>query len=457
MENNIIKKKTELEADNNILALIEQERKNMKLANHISEEFAKVGLNPLKIKTLFEGLAEPKDIDREEKICFLYSAWDFFKETDKNTLEYIRNINPTLYYYDNLISQVRMMSPKQEEFKKDIIFPITTKLNNKEYQTFAMASELHELKKSGLLTYYKPIQRAYKIERIGGVTVKRENYNVDKLKEITKQYKEKKMLATQITLAVILFDGKIPNISFHPEYKGVVGEFKFIPNLDSNAEDYAIMAINDGNNRMVSAISAYVNSGVDNILSVAIKVINVEEAKDFSAKSFLQVTTDKEYRKTLENNPENRILNTIIEKTNIFNNTIAKTKQERKLDNIIGTYGDMISLIKSSDIDTTNEFKYTIVAERISNCINNLYSVILDNLGSRDNIKENTCLLSKNSALIYLFVAIKMYSASNSDIINVGLKMIQKESCIRDLLKPTKSINLICEKLDKLLFEGDER
>lgn len=448
---------TSEQLDNNILVFINNEKKNMKVANCIMQQFIECGFKQIKVKQMFEGLLEPKDLSREEKIAFIMSAWEFFQNDEIKLNEtYIKNLQPTLYFYDNVISEVRLMQPQKEEKLEKILFKNTMRLNEEEYQTVLKASELYNLKKQGMIVYYKPIQRATRIEILpDGTRVKKENYNKDTLKDMEKDYTHKNMLATQITLTIILFDGKIPNVEFYPEYHDCIGDFIFKPNFNSNADDYAFIGINDGGHRLSAIISSYINSGVDNVISVAIKVISEEKAKDLSAKSFMQASTDTIYRKTLENNPINKIVNTIIENTEIFDNTIAKTKQESKLDGMLANYLDIVELVKLLKIDTKNEIKSFVRAKQISNIINQIMELIKDNYnGSIDEVKQKSILLNKNSALMYIYVANELYGKTEEDVLNMSLNIIQLQNKIESILN-LKTVKIIVEKFKELFVKED--
>ena len=94
------------------------------------------------------------------------------------------------------------------------------------------------------------------------------------------------------------------------------------------------------------ACDVWDNAKINGKLSVMIRELTVDEAKKLSEDSFKQNSTDKMYLETLNNSLENKYANKILEMCKIWNNKIAKTTQESKLDYIVGKYSDVVDTIK---------------------------------------------------------------------------------------------------------------
>ena len=212
--------------------------------------------------TFFENDKDVSSLSQDELIAFCISANDFFKNSQeaRKDEDYVKLIDPSLYFYHKLISENNMLKPNEEDKMETIIFHGVQMLKENELQTKLTAKELNRLEKTGNLVYLKDVQRATKIQKLPDGSIREvENYNKEGLKDLQQRFLNKDLLITQITFSIIVYDGKTPEIEFipyskeHPEY----GDFIFKPCYDINSPNYAFLSKTDGAHREGSLVTAY--------------------------------------------------------------------------------------------------------------------------------------------------------------------------------------------------------
>ncbi|WP_252225275.1 MULTISPECIES: hypothetical protein [unclassified Clostridium] len=437
--------------EENVNMFIIEEKSNLKLINQITMDFGKKGLRIQKPKLLFENNAEWKDLSEQEKIAFITSAYDYFNNVLKSDIkmkqEHVKNICPTLYFYRNKIDENQMLQPEQRKTNDILVFENVTKLNEKEFTTFLTAKQLSNMKKDGKIVYLKDVQRASKRTVLpNGTVILRENYNKDGLKQLEKRFLKQDILSTQITFTIIVWKGKTPNIDFDVQCNNIFGELIFKPNFDMNSSDYAFLNIADGAHRMNGLINAYDkdNSIADEKLSVAIKVVTLEEAKQLINDSFQANETDKLYIETMNNTPINKYVDNIIDNC-IFKDRIAKTLQEESMEEMYASFGMLKDIVNLLRIDLSSDLMSSIDSKKIARIIDSLVEIIstkFDN--SIKNIKSDSCLLDKNMCVIYVNIANYLKDKTDEELLEMALFLVDNQEKIKEILKlnnVTKIIN----------------
>ena len=266
--NNIYVKDNKLnELYNHIDILLKYEKGNMKLINNITKEFIKRGLPSNVPVMLFENELEISKLTEDELIAFVYCAYYYFVDSkddkiNNTTLEYafpyIKDLKPTIYFNDNKILQNKLLKPESNDIDEYITFNEFQQINEKEYQGIVSYKQLSIWRNERKIAYMKEIQRAYKIVTLpNGLTVKKENYNKAGLKDLVKRFKAKDIMTTQISLTIILDDGKSPEFEFiKNKNTQFTGDLIVKPVFDRNKEDYAPLCINDGAHRYNAAADA---------------------------------------------------------------------------------------------------------------------------------------------------------------------------------------------------------
>ena len=129
---------------------------------------------------LFENKKNVDSLSESELIAFCIVVNKYFtiNQDARKSEEYIKNINPTLYFYNRKISENELLQPKKDNKITEIVFEEVQRLNDNEFQTFLSAEELFKLYSSSNIIYLKSVQRATrKIKLKDGSIRELENYN----------------------------------------------------------------------------------------------------------------------------------------------------------------------------------------------------------------------------------------------------------------------------------------
>ena len=130
-----------------------------------------------------------------------------------------------------------------------------------------------------------------------------ENYNKEGLRSLEDRFIKQNILTTQITFTIIVWEGKTPDINFIPYYKEHenYGRIVFVPNYNADDKSYGFINISDGAHRLSAICSAYERNPdiADEKLSVAIKILSLNKAKQFISDVFKINMTDKTYLQTM--------------------------------------------------------------------------------------------------------------------------------------------------------------
>ena len=429
--NNIYVKDNKLnELYNHIDTLLKYEKGNMKLINNITKEFVKRGLPSNVPVMLFENELEISKLTEDELIAFVYCAYYYFVDSKDDKINntaleyafpYVKDLKPTIYFNDNKILQNKLLKPESNDIDEYITFNEFQQINEKEYQGIVSYKQLSMWRNERKIAYMKEIQRAYKIVTLpNGLTVKKENYNKAGLKDLVKRFKAKDIMTTQISLTIILDDGKSPEFEFiKNKNTQFTGDLIVKREFDRNKEDYAPLCINDGAHRYNAAADAYDTAKIDGNLSVMIRLLTIPEAKKLSDDSFKQNSTDKMYLETLNDSIENKYADKIIEMCDIWKNKIAKTSQEAKLDSIYGVYKDIVNTIKILPINTKSEIAMKLEAGKIGKTINDFINYVVEKHYSGDiNSFAKDGLLYKTMCPTYVVLGFLLKN-STVDIIDM--------------------------------------
>ena len=447
------------ELKDRINIFLNKEFANIKLIEFMSQEFAKKGLNFLTPKLLFENKKDVDSLIESELLAFTIAVNKFFSNSHEPRKEekYIKEMNPKLYFYVRTISENELLKPKNNKEIKEIIFEDVQKLNDNEFQTFLSAKKLFELYSSSNIIYLKSVQRATrKIKLKDGSIRELENYNKEGLRSLEDRFIKQDILTTQITFTIIIWDGKTPNIDFIPYYKEHenFGRIVFIPNYNVDDKSYSFINVSDGAHRLSAICSAYERHPeiAEEKLSVAIKIVTLNTAKQFISDVFKINMTDKTYLQTMSNTPLNNYIDTIIDNS-VFKNKTVKTKADEKINSYYANYEWIKKTIKYLNINLPhNDLMLKMEAKNVANKINTLIDLFRDryNCKTNDDLKDKTILLDKKMCVAYIIAGEKLKNGTDEDILKMYEYIIKKTDDIKYILKE-KEINIIIEKFDKML------
>ena len=447
------------ELKDRINIFLNKEFANIKLIEFISQEFAKKGLNFLTPKLLFENKKDVDSLIESELLAFTIAVNKFFSNSQepRKDEKYIKEMNPKLYFYVRTISENELLQPKKNKEIKEIIFEDVQKLNDNEFQTFLSAKKLFELYSSSNIIYLKSVQRATrKIKLKDGSIRELENYNKEGLRSLEDRFIKQDILTTQITFTIIIWDGKTPNIDFIPYYKEHenFGRIVFIPNYNVDDKSYSFINVSDGAHRLSAICSAYERHPeiAEEKLSVAIKIVTLNTAKQFISDVFKINMTDKTYLQTMSNTPINNYINIIIDNS-VFKNKTVKTKADEKINSYYANYEWIKKTIKYLNINLPhNDLMLKMEAKNVANKINTLIDLFRDryNCKTNDELKDKTILLDKKMCIAYIIAGEKLKNETDEDILKMYEYIIKKTDDIKYILKE-KEINIIIEKFNKML------
>lgn len=447
------------ELKDRINIFLNKEFANIKLIEFMSQEFAKKGLNFLTPKLLFENKKDVDSLVESELLAFTIAVNKFFSNSHEPRKEekYIKEMNPKLYFYVRTISENELLQPAQDKKVNEIIFEEVQKLNNNEFQTYLTAKQIYELDKSNQLVYLKEAQRASKKVKLKNGEVREvENYNKEGLKDLEERFLKQDLLITQVTLSIIVWDNKIPNVDFisyndkHENY----GYLVFTPEFNSDSPNMAFINKADGAHRISAICTAYErdNTIADEKLSVAIKIVSLPVIKQFINDTFKINETDKKYTETLINTPLNNYINVIIDNS-VFKNKTVKTKADEKINTYYANYEWIKKTIKYLNIKLPqNDLMLKMEAKNVTNKINTLIDLFRDryNCKTNDELKNKTILLDKKMCVAYIIAGEKLKNGTDEDILKMYEYIIRETDDIKYILKE-KEINIIIEKFDKML------
>ena len=455
----------------NINMFLNKEVKNDRLINKIYQDFVKKGLPSNIPRLLFENNKDVESLTEDELIAFCISVNDFFKKSEdaRKDEEHIKLMNPHLYFYDKKLVENEMLQPKKENRMDTIVFhgvQMLRQINGQyEMQTKLTAKQFDRLEKTGNLVYFKDVQRATKVQKLPNGEIRRvENYNVEGLKDLEERFTNKDILITQVSLTIIVFDKKTPDIDFipytkeHPEY----GDFVFKPCFDPESPNYAFLVKNDGAHRESALINAYNHDKTleNEVLSVSLKVISLPVAKQFTTDTFKINETDITHKEALENTATNAYIDNII-KNSILKDKIAMTKVEEDMDDIM--YGSY-SLIKKTleeflGLKTEIKNKKILMRNMETKGIAKVINTIIENIEqlvgkSEEELKKETIYLNKYMCILYIMLGYKFKESSDETLYNIIMLLIEKEKELENICNLKKEKKMF-EKFNELI-EGVE-
>ena len=129
------------ELKENINIFLNKEFSNNRLADFIGLEFAKKGFPLIIPKQLFNNNKDVDSLTEPELIAFCIAVNKYFtiNQDARKSEEYIKNMNPTLYFYTRKISENELLQPKKDNKITEIVFEEVQRLNDNEFQTFLNA------------------------------------------------------------------------------------------------------------------------------------------------------------------------------------------------------------------------------------------------------------------------------------------------------------------------------
>lgn len=448
----------------NLSLVIQNEISNMRLLQDINKEFVAKGLNLDIPMLLFDkGLTVHEIKDENVLIALSKSIFNFAKANNKDLGKGI-NINPKDYFTDTVLTNYEVyQEPEKPKELKTIVFEDCQKVGNNAYWFFIKAKQLSEIKENNKLGNFEGIQRARKIVKLpNGEEIEKINVNKDGINALTERFKKHNIKPTCITFTVLDMPNKEPQVEFIPEYKKF-GTLKVTPNFDSSSINYTPMIINDGNHRSTALADAYFDDKEveDEGLGVFFFLMSPVEAKQYTADTFEQNSTDTTYAKTLKDTPENRFIQYVTSNSKALKNKVANIISECKVKKAL-TYlsilNDSVNLMKIEKLDND------VTSEREARKISNIIDVLIDYLASEyfnddiEKMKEHNFLLKPNTFVGYLAIANILKNNENSRLLvgDVADKLIKiNEDLNRKLKLDIKDCNVkhVYEYFEKIAKE----
>lgn len=425
----------------NLTLVIQNEIANMRLQQDINKEFSAKGLNLDIPALLFNKGLTVHEIKNENVLIALAKSIFNFAKTNEKDLKV--NINPTDYFTDTIITnyEVYQEAEKQEELKT-IVFEDCQKVGNNAYWFFIKAKQLAQIKENNKLGNFEGIQRARKIVKLpNGEEIEKINVNKDGINSLIERFKKHNIKPTTITFTVLDMPNKEPQVEFIKEYKNF-GRLEVTPNFDSSSIHYTPMIINDGNHRSTALADAYFEDTEveDEGLGVFFFLMSPNEAKQYTADTFEQNSTDKTYAKTLKDTPENRFIQYVTTNSKTLKNKVANIISECKIKKsltYLSVLNDTVNLMNIEKLDND------VTSEREARKISNVIDMLIEYLSSQyfgDDIevmKEHNFLLKPNMFVGYLAIANVLKNNENVNLLtgDIADKLIKINEDLNKKLK----------------------
>ena len=392
--------------------IIVEYRKDMKFIQEVRRNFAQKGLDTNIPAMLFKNQMEVEDLEINELIClteFLYTTLSQERFSLKK------------YFSDMEISNYKVYQKpvKTNTENKIVHIEEVRKVTDIEYVVPMTAKQLTELRKNRQYAYFKDIQRCTKKEKLpNGEIIEKINVNKQGVENLKSRFKDKEryIVPTEISLTILDVENKTPQYQFIPQYKNT-GDLNIKVNFDIDSDEYTPLIINDGYHRLTAITDAYLEdeSIADKQLIVGIHVLTEVQAKDLTADTFEQNTTDKQWIDSLKFTKENQIADMLIQKSVVLNESkIVNSKRDFVKDKKALTYKVLIKqAIKLLDLKFNNDITMTRNVTKIAKNLDILLNYLKDEYTELFN-REN--LLFEKSFILYLTVA----SDLKNDIISIG-------------------------------------
>lgn len=392
--------------------IIVEYRKDMKFIQEVRRSFSQKGLDTNVPAMLFKNQMEVKELELNELICLT----EFLHITLTQERFSLKK-----YFSDMEISNYKVFQGQEKVSKENQIVHLeeVRRVTEIEYVVPMSAKQLTEMRKNRQYAYFKDFQRCTKKEKLpNGDIIEKINVNKEGIEDLKARFKDKEryIVPTEISFTILDIEGKQPQFQFIPKYKNT-GNLNIKVNFDMDSVEYTPLIINDGNHRLNGITDAYLEdeSVADKQLIVGIHVLNEAQAKDLTADTFKQNSSDKYWIENLQYTKENQVLNMLIQKSVMLSdNNIVDSKRDFVRDKKALTYKVLIKqAIKILDLKFNNDITMARTIDKIAKNLDVLLNYLKDEYSELFN-REN--LLFEKSFILYLSIA----SNLENDIISIG-------------------------------------
>lgn len=392
--------------------IIVEYRKDMKFIQEVRRSFSQKGLDTNVPAMLFKNQMEVKELELNELICLT----EFLHITLTQERFSLKK-----YFSDMEISNYKVFQGQEKVSKENKIVHLeeVRRVTEIEYVVPMSAKQLTEMRKNRQYAYFKDFQRCTKKEKLpNGDIIEKINVNKEGIEDLKARFKDKEryIVPTEISFTILDIEGKQPQFQFIPKYKNT-GNLNIKVNFDMDSVEYTPLIINDGNHRLNGITDAYLEdeSVADKQLIVGIHVLNEAQAKDLTADTFKQNSSDKYWIENLQYTKENQVLNMLIQKSVMLSdNNIVDSKRDFVRDKKALTYKVLIKqAIKILDLKFNNDITMARTIDKIAKNLDVLLNYLKDEYSELFN-REN--LLFEKSFILYLSIA----SNLENDIISIG-------------------------------------
>jgi len=433
----------------NLTLVIQKQVKNIKLLQAMNEEFINKGFEIEIPSMLFNREIEIEAVRDNELIAVNISIYNFFKDKDLDkelkTNNKTIDIIPSHYFSDAELTSYELYEKQKENKVPDIIeFENCTKIDTNIYWVFNKAPKLAKLRSDRKIAYFKNIQRATKkYTTPTGDVIEKINVNKDGIKSLKNRFKKHNIKPTTITLSILRQPKKKPYVKFDSK-DGVIGTLFIKPVFDRNSDEYAPLIINDGNHRYTGLCDAYDEDGnkvKDEGLGTFIMILNEDEARQFTADTFEQNSTDveKKHAETLKNTDENKFARSLELKSEILRDEVTSIIRDCKVLDKLTYMNILIDSAKYTGIDLTDEITSEGDIEIIANTIDMIIKYISSKYFDKDinKMKDHNFLLKPNMFAGYIAIGNILKDSDNYKRLagEVSDKLIQINEDLNKKLK----------------------
>ena len=392
--------------------IIVEYRKDMKFIQEVRRSFAQKGLDTNIPAMLFKNQMEVEDLEVNELICLTEFLYTTLSQERFNLKKYFSDMEISSY-------KVYQQPVKANAENKIVHIEEVRRVTDIEYVVPMTAKQLTELRKNRQYAYFKDIQRCTKKEKLpNGEIIEKINVNKQGIENLKSRFtdKERYIVPTEISLTILDVKNKNPQYQFIPQYKNT-GDLNIKVNFDIDSDEYTPLIINDGYHRLTAITDAYLEdeSIADKQLIVGIHVLTEVQAKDLTADTFEQNTTDKQWIDSLKFTKENQIIDMLIQKSVFLSeNNIVNSKRDFVRDTKAITYRILLKQgIKLLNLTFNNDITMTRNVTKIAKNLDILLNYLKDEYRE---LFHRDCLLFEKAFIMFLAIA----SDLNNDIISIG-------------------------------------
>ena len=412
--NTEVKSKKELYRE--LYKILDKEINNGELIRSINKEYSKKGLDLRTVTCLFQGTKDLESLSDIEIMALTIGVYNCFKWKRFKLEENFSNNK--IMEYDSFI--------QNKELIDTIEIDNCLKIDDFNYLCYLTHKQIYEYYTNNLILYNKSTQRAGKYTRLGNLTIRKIDLNLNSVEEISNLMESGEFEEDLGILGISLFEDKIPLFEFESTVNNSIGKIKYKPILNRESENYSFCAILDSFHRITGSLKytskhllehgSYPTKGG---LPFKIVLRSIEDSKKIVRQIFKRSDTNISYLKSLEKNDYTNFIDGLINNSNVLKGRTANDFGEyRAYKKKYLTYKTiLVQALENTELQVNNKARMTFIYKRCAEimdiCIQYLCEEYFAN--NIEEMRQDTALLSANSFVIWLYITLYISQRKNFD------------------------------------------